>query len=85
MTDLTNKLEKGELPEGVYYVLYYGNDTAEVDIYRRVYSLYDDSEIRFTIPQVTEVLEQVPSFEQWQAKLEENTKLKEELKEICKK
>lgn len=66
MTDLTEQWKKGELSEGVYYVLYYGNDTAEVDIYRRVYSLYEDSEVRFTISQVTEVLAPVPSFEKWE-------------------
>lgn len=66
MTNLTEKLKKGELPEGVYYVLYYGDDTAEVDIYRRVYSLYDDSEVKFTIPQVTEVLAPVPSYDEYQ-------------------
>ena len=81
MTDLTDKWEKGELPEGVYYVLYYKNDTAEVDIYRRVYSLYNESEVRFTIPQVTKILAPVPSYEEWKAKLEENIKLKELLKE----
>lgn len=81
MTSLTEQLKKGELTEGVYYVLYYGKDTEEVDIYRRVYSLYDDSEVRFTIPQVTEVLAEVPSYKQWQAKLEENQNLKELLKE----
>lgn len=99
---LTDKWKKGELPEGVYYILYYKNDTAEVDIYRRVYSLYDESEVRFTIPQVTEVLAPVPSYEEWKRILhyackyeyeytscamdyenlkEENTKLKEELKD----
>lgn len=65
MTDLTDKWKKGELKGGVYYVLYYKNDTAEVDIYRRVYSLHDDSEVRFTIQQVTEVLAEVPSYEEW--------------------
>ena len=66
MTNLTDKWKKGELLEGTYYVLYYGKDTAEVDIYRRVYSLYDDSEVRFTIPQVTEVLAEVPSYDEYQ-------------------
>jgi len=83
MTDLTEQWKKGELPEGVYYVLYYKNDTAEVDIYRRVYSLYDDSKVRFTIPQVTEVLAPVPSYEEWEKLnwyagngIEENQELK---------
>lgn len=80
MTDLTGQYQKGELPEGVYYVLYYKNDTAEVDIYRRVYSLYDESEVRFTIPQVTKILAPVPSYEEWQASEKYNKHLEEVIK-----
>lgn len=96
--DLTEQLKKGELPEDAYYVTYYKNDTPEVDIYRRVYSLYDDSKVRFTIPQVNKVLAPVPSYEEYlsltYAKEEdekiiaeyekENQKLKELLKECNK-
>lgn len=67
MTDLTKKYQNYELPEGVYYVTYPKNDTPEIDIYRRVFSLYDESEIRFTIPSVEKVLKKVPSYEEWQA------------------
>lgn len=80
MTDLTDKWKKGELPEGVYYVLYYKNDTAEVDIYRRVYSLYNESEVRFTIPQVTKILAEVPTFDEWKASEKYNKHLEEVIK-----
>lgn len=79
MTDLTKKYQNCELPEGVYYVTYPKNDTPEIDIYRRVYSLYDESKIRFTIPSVEKVLKKVPSYEEWQEKLEENKRLKHDV------
>lgn len=78
---LTEQWKKGELPEDAYYVTYYKNDTPEVDIYRRVYSLYDDSEVRFTIPQVDKVLAPVPSYDHF-VELTEKVKENQQLKEM---
>jgi hypothetical protein len=76
MTDLTKKYQNCELPEGVYYVTYPKNDTPEIDIYRMVYSLYDDSEVRFTIPSVEKVLKKVPSYDEYENLLKENIQLR---------
>lgn len=81
--NLTEQWKKGELPEDAYYVTYYKNDTPEVDIYRRVYSLYDDSEVRFTIPQVDKVLAPVPSYEEWQKLKLHDEKATIKLGEVC--
>lgn len=84
MTNLTEQYRKGELPVGTYYVKYVGNDISSVDIYRRVYSLYDDSVVRFTLEQISEVLAEVPSYDEWQTakkmiaqSMNENSELKE--------
>ena len=69
MTNLTKQLKKGELlPEGLYWVKHDG-----------VINILDELEIPLT--DVDEVLAEVPSYEEWKAKIEENTKLKEQLKE----
>ena len=90
MTNLTEQYRKGELPVGTYYVKYIWNDIPLVDIYRRIYSLKKESELRFTINQIAEVLEEVPTNDEWlTAKkmiaqsigvCDENSKLKELLK-----
>lgn len=73
MTNLTEQWKKGELPDGWYYVK--GNRAEGKYAYTAEYlnNMYRprNGEI---------IIEQVPSFEQWQAKLEENTKLKTENK-----
>ena len=74
MTDLTDKWKKGELPEGWYYVK--GNRAESIYAYTAEYlnNMYR--------PRNGEkIIEQVPSYEEWQAKLEENAQLKELLKE----
>lgn len=81
MTNLTEKLRKGELPEGDYFITN-GNE---------IYPDYYDSAEGFlkTAPYgVQQVLAEVPSFEQWFNQgdyvaflEEENTKLKELLHE----
>ena len=71
---LTDKWRKGELPEGWYYVK--GNRAEGIYAYTAEYlnNMYR--------PRNGEkIIEQVPSYEQWQAKLEENAKLKSLLKE----
>lgn len=77
MTNLTEQWKKGELPEGVYYFkLPNGETMIGTDYCLATYLLTTDSNR-------CEVLDQVPSYEQWQAKLEENTKLKERLYEFA--
>lgn len=79
MTDLTEQYIKGELKLGEHY--YYTtifSPTAYIQNFTRdVISFKDFKET------VAEVLAPVPSYEEWQAKLEENAQLKELLKE-CK-
>jgi hypothetical protein len=73
MNDLTEQWEKGKLPDGWYYVK--GNRAEGIYAYTAEYlnNMYRprNGEI---------IIEQVPSYEQWQAKLDENTKLKTENK-----
>lgn len=73
MTDLTEKWRKGELPEGYYYVKDGENMIAEyLDGY-----FYNNGEPMTSFSGgVDSVLAEVPSYEEWQAKLEENAQLK---------
>ena len=74
MTNLTDKWKKGELPSGWYWVE--GCRAEGIYAYTAEYlnNMYR--------PRNSErIIEQVPSYEKWQAKLEENTKFKELLKE----
>jgi len=81
MTNLTEQWKKGELPDGWYYVK--GNRAEGKYAYTAEYlnNMYRprNGEI---------IIEQVPSYElwkavheQWKVLLDENTKLKEQLKE----
>lgn len=70
MTNLTEQWKKGELPSGWYYIT-----TSFADEALKEYFDGDEFRTVFTC-NVKEVLAQVPSYEEWQAKLEENTKLK---------
>lgn len=80
MNDLTEQWKKGELKQGWYYVkvipdFEYSDDIA---FYTGGYfELYSDDDIE-------QVLSPMPSYDEWKIKLEENTKLKELLKE-CRK
>lgn len=78
MTDLTEQLKKGELPEGHYYVKDGENIIAELlDGY-----FYNDGQPMTSFTGgVDEVLAPVPSYEDWKEKLEENAKLKKQLNE----
>lgn len=75
MTNLTEQWNKGELTEGDYYIK------------RRNGLLIDDNIDSYGVwrnsidEDIVEVLTPVPTFEEWQAKLEENAQLKELLKE----
>ena len=75
MTNLTDKWKKGELPNGWYWVE--GSRAEGIYAYTAEYlnNMYR--------PRNGEkIIEQVPSYDEWQAKQEENTKLKELLKEV---
>lgn len=73
MTDLTDKWKKGELPEGWYWV----KDSRAEGIYAYT-AEYLNNMYR---PRNSErIIEKVPNYEEWKAKLEENTKLKTENK-----
>ena len=85
MTDLTDKWKKGELPEGWYYIK---DENGQIIIAE--YSAYcidketNETECDWSCSSEPEqVLAQVPSYDEWKAKLEENAQLKELLKE-CK-
>lgn len=80
MTDLTNKWKKGKLPEGndkqwcTYYIQHKDGTTNADSYWGGFWGVAEDNSI-------VEVLEKVPSYEEWQTKLEENTRLKELLKQ----
>lgn len=68
--NLTGQWDKGELPEGDYYIKRRNGDT-----------LYDNIDSRGVWrnsidEDIVEVLAEVPSYEEWQAKLEENKQIK---------
>lgn len=80
---LTEQWRKGELQDGWYWVK---KKTCEEYI-DKVYFWYDtfiDGDVPLDNDKVVEVLAKVPSYEKWQAKLEENAELKELLKECVK-
>ena len=72
---LTEKWDKGELPEGDYYIKRRNGDF--------LYDNIDTSGVwRNSIDEdILEVLAPVPSYEEWQAKDKENKQLKELIKE----
>lgn len=72
MTDLTEQWKKGELPDGWYYIE--GNRVEGIYAYTAEYlnNMYR--------PRNGErIIAKVPSYEEWQAKLEENAQLKSKL------
>ena len=81
MTNLTEQWKKGKMPAGYYYVKNEFNNIFPSD-YSESYDSINDAVIKdfFTeVSEIKEVLEQVPSYEQWQAKLEENKRLKHDV------
>lgn len=75
MTDLTEQLYAGTLPTGHYY---FNNG---VETYIVLYKNINTKDRKLQEPSGLTVLSKVPSYKEWKAKLEENTKLKELLKE----
>lgn len=84
MTDLTEQWKKGELPVGEYYLLYKDGWTTDREYYdwANVYGRVTEKGFSTDPNDIEKVLAPVPSYEEWQAKLEENTQLKE-LLEWC--
>ena len=77
MTDLTEQWKKGELPEGWYYVK--GSRAEGIYAYTAEYlnNMYR--------PRNGErIIEQVPSYDEWIAKLEENAQLKKQINHLLK-
>lgn len=72
MTDLTEQWKRGKLPSGMYYIEFKDGDIAK-DVY--AFGSWGNINEHF----LEQVLAPVPSFEKWQAKLEENAQLKEEV------
>ena len=75
MTNLTDKWKQGKLLNGIYWVKY-KNGFIDMEEYIGHHDgfCYEEKEL------IKEVLDEVPSYEEWQAKLEENAQLKELLK-----
>ena len=78
---LTEQWKKGELPAGCYYI-------EDAGIYRTVYKSERDDVLEYehnvyiTEMEDCTIIEPVPSYNEWKAKLEENKELKKLLKEI---
>lgn len=70
MTDLTEQWKKGELPSGWYFV----KGSRAEGIYSYTAEYLNNT---YRPGNSERIIEQVPSYEQWQAKLEENAQLKE--------
>lgn len=81
MTDLTEQLNKGELPEGWYYLkvneeLANYPVIAECVLISQFSYFYDFDEAK-----IEQVLAPVPSYEEWQASEKHNKNLEAEIKE----
>ena len=82
MTDLTEQWKKGELPSGYYYVKNEFGNIFPSD-YSEDYDYISDRVIKdfFTeVSEIKEVLEPVPSYEEWQASEKYNKHLEEKIK-----
>lgn len=79
MTDLTEQWKKGEfvICNAGKCQYYYVQNEKQQEVIKTEYCLFDDNTPNW------QILAPVPTFDEWQAKLEENAQLKELLKE-CK-
>ena len=79
MTDLTEQWKRGEfiICNAGKCQYYYVRNEEQQEVIKTEYCLFDDNTPNW------QILAPVPSYEEWQAKLEENAQLKELLKE-CK-
>lgn len=83
MTDLTEQWKKGELTEGWYWV----KSVTWSECINMLYNWSDtflDGDVPVDNDKIIEVLAPVPSFEEWQAKLEQNAQLKEQINHLLK-
>lgn len=81
MTDLTEQWEKGELPNGYYWIRLSWGGMIIMAYYTGFDGLFELDDYYYDSDKISEVLALVPSYDEWQAKLEENAQLKELLKE----
>lgn len=80
---LTEQWKKGELPNGYYWIRLSWGGMVIMAYHTAFDGLFELDDYYYDSDEISEVLAQVPSYEEWQAKLEENAQLKELLKE-CK-
>ena len=78
MTDLTEKWRKGELPSGWYYVRLIRGEY-RIDLYINGKNEWIDCPDNI----IDTIVCEVPSYEEWQAKIEENAQLKEQINKCC--
>lgn len=86
MTDLTDKLKKGELPSGEYWCLSICGDVDKLYCYQNSFWKYKTEDDYYGIPvEIKQVLAPVPSYDEWEKLnwyagngVEENQELKME-------
>ena len=83
MTNLTEQLATESLPE--YTEFYVRKKDGSTDTQTWLNRRHSSAVEWWNTFNITEVLAPVPSYEKWQEKLDENTKLKTENKKLCKK
>ena len=77
MTDLTEQWKKGELPSGWYYVKCLCENEDRIDYYNASFGCWTSND-----KYIKQVLAPVPSYNEWQAKLEENAQLKKQINHL---
>lgn len=75
MTDLTEQWKKGELPSGKYYYI-------STTYYPEIIQNYVDGFYDLEDDEIEQILDKVPSYKEWQAKLKENAQLKEKIERL---
>ena len=79
MTDLTEQWKRGEfiICNAGKCQYYYVRNEEQQEVIKTKYCLFDDNTPNW------QILALVPSYEEWQAKLEENQKLKDVISKMC--
>ena len=80
MTDLTEQWKRGEfiICNAGKCQYYYVRNEEQQEVIKTEYCLFDDNTPNW------QILAPVPSYEEWQAKLEENAQLKEQINHLLK-
>ena len=78
---LTEQWKKGELPNGYYWIRLSWGGMVIMAYHTAFDGLFELDDHYYDSDEISEVLAPVPSYDEWQAKLEENAQLKELLKE----